>query len=105
MEIIALFLVDLATNECVVDRLQHIITIGDALEALDDDATLPPLNPFLSALERVSRYVQLQPNWNGLGIDGNAMIDDFLANAQERLKALADRTPTYPDANQELSDG
>ena len=79
-------------------RLQHIIMIGDALEALDDKAALPPLGPLLSALERVSRYVQLQPNWNGLGIDGNAMIDDLLANAQERLKALEDRTPTYPDA-------
>lgn len=79
-------------------RLQYIITIGDALEALDDKAAPPPLGPLLSALERVSRYVQLQPNWNGLGIDGNAMIDDFLANAQERLKALEDRTPTYPNA-------
>jgi hypothetical protein len=79
-------------------RLQRIITIGDALEALDDKAALPPLGPLLSALEKVSRYAQLQPNWNGLGIDGNAIIDDFLANAQERLKALEDRTPTYPDA-------
>lgn len=77
-------------------RLQHIVTIGDAIEALDTKQQLPELGPLLSALEKVSRYVQLQPNWNGLGINGNAMIDDFLANAQRRLQQQNEAIPTYP---------
>lgn len=67
-------------------RLQHIVTIGDAIEALDSKQELSELGPILSALEKVSRCVQLQPNWNGLCINTNAMIDDFLANAQRCLR-------------------
>jgi tetratricopeptide (TPR) repeat protein len=78
-------------------RLQHIVTIGDAIEALNSEQELPELGPILSALEKVSRYVQLQPNWNGLGINGNAMIDDFLANAQRRLQQQNEEMPTYPE--------
>lgn len=77
-------------------RLQHIITIADALEALERKKALPELGPILSTLKKVSRYVQLQPNWNGVGINGNAMIDDYVAHAQERLKRQDDDTPTYP---------
>lgn len=81
-------------------RLQHIVTIGDAIEALDTKQQLPELGPILSALEKVSRYVQLQPNWNGLGINANAMIDDFLANAQKRLQQRNEILPTYPKEEQ-----
>jgi len=77
-------------------RLQHIISIGEALEALEAKQELPQLGPILSTLKKVSRYAQLQPNWNGVGLNGNAIIDDFVARAEDRLKREAEETPTYP---------
>lgn len=83
-------------------RLQHIITIGDALEALAKKEDLPQLGPILSTVKKVSRYVQLQPNWNGLGLNGNVIINDFVAYAQNRLKREAEETPTYPEEKIEI---
>lgn len=77
-------------------RLQHIISIGDALEALDAKQDLPQLGPILSTLKKASRYIQLQPNWAGMGVNGNAIIDDYVARVEDRLKREAEDTPTYP---------
>lgn len=79
-----------------IQRLQHIVTIGEALEALDADKSLPELNPIMAGLKRVSRYVMLQPNWNGIGINGNLIIDDFIDYTRERAKRETDEIPTYP---------
>lgn len=77
-------------------RLQYIVTIGEALEALDADQSLPELNPIMAGLKRVSRYIMLQPNWNGIGINGNLIVDDFIDYTRERAKREADEIPTYP---------
>lgn len=77
-------------------RLQHIVTIGEALEALNVDESLPELNPIMAGLKCVSRYVMLQPNWNGIGINGNLIIDDFIDYTRERAKREMDEIPTYP---------
>ena len=77
-------------------RLQHIITIGEALEAIEKEAKGPELGPILSGLKTVSRYVQLNPNYNGIGINGNVIIDDFIARAEKRLREEAKDQPTYP---------
>lgn len=76
-------------------RLQHIVTIGDALEAIQNKKPLPEAGPFSTGLQRLSRYVMLQPNWNGIGINGNAMIDDFVNYTRERAKRDGEDVPTY----------
>ncbi len=78
-------------------RLQHIITIGDALEALDNEESLPDPHPIMAGLQRLNRYIMLQPNWNGIGINGNVIVDDLVALAKERAKRRADDVPHYPD--------
>lgn len=77
-------------------RLQYILTIGEALEALDSDKALPDLSPIMAGLKRVSRYVMLQPNWNGIGINGNLIIEDIIDQTRERAKRDTDEIPTYP---------
>lgn len=84
-------------------RLQHIVAIGEALEALQNDKPLPEAGPFIAGLQRLSRYIMLQPNWNGIGLNGNVMIDDFIAYARERVRRDQEEIPTYPDANGDLA--
>ena len=83
-------------------RLEYIITAGEALEALARREELPQLSPLLLALGKVSRYAQLQPNWNGIGLNINNMIDDFVAAAQRRLEDAAKDVPTYPEIGNEV---
>jgi len=65
-------------------RLQHIVSVHDALAALSAQREPAKVGPFLSALKAVSRYIQLQPNFNGLGINFNNMIDDTVERAERR---------------------
>ena len=76
-------------------RLEHIVTIGEALEALDKEQATPELGPILSGLKSASRYIQMQPNWAGVGINGNAIINDVVARAEEKAKRAARDLPTY----------
>lgn len=78
-------------------RLQHIVTIGEALDALKNQKPLPELTPIMSGLKRLSRYIMLQPNWNGIGINGNLIIEDVVAYVQDRSKDDVDDTPIYPE--------
>jgi tetratricopeptide (TPR) repeat protein len=77
-------------------RLQHIVTIGEALEAIQNKAPLPEVNPLISGLQRLSRYALLQPNLAGIGLNANVMIDDFISYAEERAKRSQESVPTYP---------
>lgn len=77
-------------------RLQHIVTVGEALEALETKQELPSLGPILKTLKKVSRYAQLQPNWAGIGIDGNAIIDDLVKRAEDQQRKQAQEIPSYP---------
>lgn len=65
-------------------RLQHIVTVQDALTALAEKRDPPKIGGFLRALSTVSRYVQLQPNFNGLGINFNNIIDDAVERAERK---------------------
>ena len=87
-------------------RLQHIVTVGEALEALDANREPPAIGPVLSALKTVSRYIQLHPNFSGIGIELNTIIEDMVARAEGRACRECDECPTYlPAPDAEPSDG
>ena len=44
------------------------------------------LGPVIGALSMISRYVQLQPNVAGLGININNMIDDIVERAEKKAR-------------------
>lgn len=67
-------------------RLRHLDTAQQALDALVAEQDPPELGPVLKAMRTVSRYIQLQPNFNGIGLNINNMIDDLVARAEERSK-------------------
>lgn len=67
-------------------RLQHIVTVQDALAALAEKREPPKIGGLLRALSTISRYVQLQPNFNGLGINFNNIIDDTVERAERRAQ-------------------
>ncbi|RYG98841.1 MAG: hypothetical protein EON58_05880 [Alphaproteobacteria bacterium] len=67
-------------------RLQHIVKIGEAIEAIQKDRPLPEAGPMLTGLKALSRYIQLQPNFCGIGLNLNNIIDDMVAQAEERAR-------------------
>jgi tetratricopeptide (TPR) repeat protein len=76
-------------------RLQHIVTVGEAIEALDAHRELPEIGPVLAALKTVSRYIQMKPSFIGIGINVNTIIDDMVVRAEERANRERDESPTY----------
>jgi hypothetical protein len=67
-------------------RLQHIITVQEALAALAEKREPPKIGGLLRALSALSRYVQLQPNFNGIGINFNNIIDDAVERAERKAR-------------------
>jgi tetratricopeptide (TPR) repeat protein len=57
-------------------RLTHIVTTQDALAALAAQKSLPKAKGLSVFLRSMSRYVQLQPNFNGVGINLNNVLED-----------------------------
>ena len=53
----------------------------------------------------VSRYAQLQPNFMGVGIKLNAILDDIVALAEKKVRKEQDEIPSYspPAAPEESS--
>jgi tetratricopeptide (TPR) repeat protein len=68
-------------------RLQYIVAVQDALGALATNDEPPKLGGFLGALRAFSRYVQLQPNFNGVGFNLNNLIDDVVEAAEKRSRS------------------
>lgn len=60
-------------------RLQHIVTIQEALDDIASEREPSAVAPLLQRLKALSRYVQLQPNIVGIGLNLNNMIDDLVA--------------------------
>lgn len=60
-------------------RLQHIVTVQEALEDIASERKPTAVAPLLQGLKALSRYVQLQPNIAGIGFNLNNMIDDLVA--------------------------
>ncbi len=67
-------------------RLQYIVDVQDALAALAAQKEPVKLGPVIGALSTISRYVQLQPNVAGLGININNMIDDIVERAEKKAR-------------------
>ena len=67
-------------------RLQHIVTIGEAIEAIRQHQPPPEIGPVASGLKALSRYIQLQPNFCGIGVNLNNIIDDMVAQAEDRAR-------------------
>lgn len=60
-------------------RLKHIVTIQEALDDIASEREPTTVAPLLQGLKALSRYVQLQPNIAGIGLNLNHMIDDLVA--------------------------
>lgn len=58
-------------------RLTHIVTTQEALAALSAQKPLPKAKGLSDFLRSVSRYVQLQPNYNGVGVNLNNVLEDL----------------------------
>jgi len=71
-------------------RLRHLDTAQQALDALAEELDPPELGPILKAMKAVSRYIQLQPNFIGIGLNINNMIDDLVARADKQGKCGRD---------------
>lgn len=64
-------------------RLQYIVTAQDAISALEANKPLPRVSGLLTGLKSLSRYVQLQPNFFGIGLNLNNIIDDAIDRASQ----------------------
>jgi tetratricopeptide (TPR) repeat protein len=84
-------------------RLTHIVTIQDALAALAAQTPLPKAKGLSNFLRSVSRYVQLQPNYNGVGINLNNVLDD-VADRLEKGRAPSPYDRLEGDAPDSASD-
>ncbi len=83
-------------------RLDCIIAIGDIIEALDAHREPPAIGAPLSAIKWLSRYFQVKPTLFGIGLNGNAIIDDIVARAEDRAKRSCNITQpklSHPDGN------
>ena len=58
-------------------RLSHIITLQDALAALAEKRPLPKTSGLSAFFRNVSRYIVLQPNFFGIGINLNNILDNI----------------------------
>lgn len=67
-------------------RLQYIVDIHDALEALAAQKEPVKLGPVIGAMSAISRYMQLQPNVAGIGFNINNMIDDIVEVAEKKAR-------------------
>ncbi len=76
-------------------RLQYIVKVDETIEAFDANRQIPDIGPVLSAVQAISRYVKLQPGISGVGINFNALIDDFVAKAVENARQAQNETPAY----------
>lgn len=61
------------------ERLKLLVAVQQAQASLADQRDPVDLGPLLEVLDGFSRYVQLQPNVAGLGINLNNVIDDYIA--------------------------
>ena len=74
-------------------RLQHIVTIQEALDDIASEREPAAIAPLLQGLKALSRYVQMQPNIAGIGLNLNNMIDDLVARNEAANETTASDKP------------
>jgi hypothetical protein len=67
-------------------RLEYLVNVQEALRALEAGQPRIDLGPMLKGLSALSRYTELKPNWMGVGLNFNNMIDDFVARASKSTR-------------------
>lgn len=67
-------------------RLQYLIDVQDALTALAASKEPVKLGAVMGGLAKVSRYLILQPNFGGVGVNINNMIDDAVELAEKKAR-------------------
>lgn len=72
-------------------RLEYLVNVQEALRALETGQPAANLGPMLKGLAALSRYTELKPNWMGVGLNFNNMIDDFVAQAAKSGRATPQR--------------
>jgi tetratricopeptide (TPR) repeat protein len=65
-------------------RLSYIVAVQDALRALAEKRPLPKSTGLSTFLRSLSRYLLLQPNIAGIGINLNNALDDIADRATDR---------------------
>lgn len=73
-------------------RLGYLVKVQEALHALEAGEPRVDLGPMLRGLSALSRYTELKPNWMGVGLNFNNMIDDFVARAATSASAKPRRS-------------
>jgi tetratricopeptide (TPR) repeat protein len=68
-------------------RLQHMVAVQDALSALAANQEPVKVGGLLEALSTLSRYVQMQPNFSGVGFNFNNLIDDMVERAEKNARS------------------
>ncbi|QTD57299.1 hypothetical protein [Parasphingorhabdus cellanae] len=63
-------------------RLQYLIDVKDTVVAINESKPLPELTGIYSQLDNLSRYTVLQPNFFGVGVNLNNIIDDMVERAR-----------------------
>ena len=81
-------------------RLNFIVKVGEAIEALDTKREPPELPLILEALKTASKYLKIEPGIFGISVNINSMIDDFVKRATKNLALAQDEVPTYPPREQ-----
>lgn len=59
-------------------RLGHLVAVKDAIIAIKEREPIPELSGIYASLDNLSRYTVLQPNFFGLGVNLNNVIDDII---------------------------
>lgn len=62
-------------------RLEYLVNVQEALRALEAGHTRVPLGFLLNGISALSRYTELKPNFMGVGLNLNNLIDDLVALA------------------------
>lgn len=67
-------------------RLNLLVAVQNARTLAAEAPEPVDVGPLLSILDSLSRYVQLQPNVAGVGLNLNNMIDDYIARERRQLE-------------------
>jgi len=64
-------------------RLKYLVDTKDAIIAINQSNSVPELKGIYSKLDNLSRYTILQPNFFGVGVNLNNIIDGVVERSRK----------------------